>query len=441
MQAIKSYFSQFDLVLFYAYIWQIPFAWRYIFSPNRGDQTAGFNEYMDISLYAGEILLIFALLLHIINNITYKKSIVKSIDVKNRQAEVFHMEHAIVVCLMMFIVLNIAISIDPLLSIATIVHLSSLVIFCYLFREFIVSRGTSVFREILIVLFFSLLIQFGISFLQVMNNESAGAYFLNESFIKTDMLNVAKSNIHDHIFLRGYGTFPHPNVLGAFALLIMAFIYECRTVFHVKQSTLIIILISSFSVILLSQSKLALIACIGISFFYLIQSIKKHERFHVKHFLYFVFAVLLVLVVSLYFKHDIVQSYLTRIDQVAKQLNVTEITALGSGIGTYRLSYDSHLDGVEWWLYEPIHFVPYIIIEEIGILGTLLALVIVFIFIKNVSRGTLKNHYLILVYLAFVLGSDHYAWDIYQGQFMLAFGLALATLNIDKIYRECHNIV
>jgi hypothetical protein len=77
----------------------------------------------------------------------------------------------------------------------------------------------STWNIIKLVLFFSLLFQGIIAFLQVLRQESLGLTFLGESVLNTHINGVATVIINGEEFLRGYGTFLHPNLLAAFVLI------------------------------------------------------------------------------------------------------------------------------------------------------------------------------------------------------------------------------
>ncbi len=428
MQAINLPFNRFYHILIYVYIWQIPFSWRYIFIPSSAQSTGGFNEYMDISLYFGEILLLLALLIKIQSNEFDIKSICSNVARWK-----FHVEHFILYIGVLYLLIGIYLSIDAILSIAAIFHLMFLFSFGLMFIDLVVSRGTIVIKEVAVILSLSLFIQLIISCLQVINFESIGLNYLNESNLGTAAQNIAKSNIFSFTLLRGYGTFPHPNVLSAYALLVFVYLLEFGSLFHVKQRILIVVSVISFLTILVAQSKLAIFAYFGLLVTYFYARSNWNILFHVKHRVLIVVLFLLVLVFQTLLIRDSVQSYRTRLTQFSEQLSSTKITKLGSGIGSYRLSYYTNTDYLNWWNYEPIHFVPYIVLVELGIVGLIVFSIFIYRFFRSVPRETLRQHYLLSIFLVYIIVTDHYPWDIYQGQFILALGITLVTIRIDKM--------
>ncbi len=423
-------------ILLYAYIWQIPFSWRIIFDPSRSAWNTSFNEYMDISLYVGEVFIVFALLTHILEYILIKKSILEYLSDASKQ--LFHVKHKIAFFVIGTLILsvNVLLSIDPVLSLVSLWHWSVLIIFVYLSLVVYVSRGTSFIQSVFFISIFSLLIQLVLSLFQVINSGSVGVAFLNESKLSLDMENVAKSHLFSDVYLRAYGTFLHPNILAAYALLIAVFskwIVQLG-MFHVERVLRMFVLIISFSTILLTQSKITILL---ITLLFLNFLNDKYKLFHVKQvFILGIFITTSYLLSLVLLNSDAEQSLQTRIEQINVQSEVTvKELIIGSGIGTYRLSYDKPTS--EWWNYEPVHFVPVLIFKELGIFLTAGAVVYVFLFITRVPRETLRHVLPVLVFILCVGFIDHFPWDVYQG--MAVVSISILILYIDKYNNKLYN--
>jgi hypothetical protein len=392
---------------------------------------------MDISLYLGDVLIGFALLLHILEYKIREMSIIGG--PKRTLSQLFHVEHRetfiLVATLLIFI--NVLMSIDPLLSLVSALRVSLLAVFVYLFIYIYVSRGTKLLQNALYILFFSLLLQLLISFIQVISASSVGLSYLSESRLSLDIVNVAKSNIFSNTYLRGYGTFLHPNILSAYALLVAVFsLYLSRSnLFHVKHSFQLLILFISAATVSASQSKIALILIV-LMITYKLNDILR--LFHVEHtskrmIIVFIFCILLLPLLNA----DARQSLQTRFSQLILQSEATPKEVLiGSGLGTYRLSYDKPSD--EWWKYEPVHFVPIIAFKELGIVLSLGVIMYILRLTTHVPRGTILRLSPLIVFIIYILFTDHYSWDIYQGSSVLV--VALVLLYIDKYRIILHNI-
>lgn len=422
-------------ILLYAYIWQIPFAWRVIFDPSRSEWNSRFNEYMDISLYIGEIFIGFALLTHIV----YYKSLNKSIFryVKEKWKILFHVEqrYFYTAAGILLFFLNLLGSIDVLLSLVSILHIVSILVFILLFFQIYVSRGTKFIQNVFLILSVSLIFQLLIAFLQVFSATSVGLTFLNESRLFLEMENVAKSNIFSHIYLRAYGTFLHPNILAAYALLVATLsIYIRRSqLFHVEHYIYIMILSISGITILLSQSKIALL-------FFLVTLVwyfnKKSTLFHVEQTSVLISTVFISIIVLIFLNNDARQSFQTRINQFSLQSEITvKEFFIGSGIGTYRLNYDKV--AIDWWYYEPVHFIPIIMFKELGIFIFLGGVIYLITAISYVLRGTIDRVGILIAFIAYGFTTDHFAWDIYQGTTIIV--ISFLMLYIDKYNNILYN--
>lgn len=437
MKSLPDHLKSIKEVLLYAYIWQIPFSWRVVFDPSRSQWNQGFNEYMDVSLYLGEVLIAFALLTHILEYKIVNKSIHRYL--KENYHKLFHVEHntSYLTIGILLVSINLLLSIDPLLSLVSMLHIASVIGFIFLFLRVYVSRGTKFVQNMFSILILSLIAQLIIAFLQVFNATSIGIAFLNESKLSLHMDNVAKSNIFSNTYLRAYGTFLHPNILSAYALMVTTFlIYIDRSyLFHVKHYLKIFIFAVSSIIILLSQSKIALILLLLILVWYFNE---KFRLFHVEQLLKFIAIAILVSVSSLIFLNsDARESFQTRISQFSLQFKfTTKEFFIGSGLGTYRLSYDQ--SAIDWWNYEPTHFIPMIVLKEVGIFISLGIIVYLVALIIRVPRETFRHTYIVWVFILYIVITDHFAWDIYQGTSFVA--ISCLILYIDKYNNKCYSI-
>ncbi|MFZ1654401.1 MAG: hypothetical protein WBO92_04120 [Candidatus Moraniibacteriota bacterium] len=238
---------------------------------------------------------------------------------------------------------------------------------------------------------------------------------MNESVLSLNLSNIAKSHLLNYELLRGYGTFPHPNVLAAYAVFVLVYAYSFRDIlFHVKHNLKFLIPIVAF-VVLLTQSKLFILFLLCML---LIISSKATQMFHVKHLFRILILILVTFSIYFVFHRDLLTTASTRVNQAEIQIQQYRSQLFGTGIGTYRLSYDTLQ--VNWWNMEPIHFVPYIVLSELGLGFSIFLIYCAYKYIKNVPRETWGIIQYFTVFLSFMLGVDHYTWDIYQGTFLLA---------------------
>lgn len=425
MNFLKKILKEADMLLFYVYIWQIPFAWRFIVEPNRGTGST-FNEYMDISLYIGEGVLLLAYLFK-----RHKKE-EKSIIIKDIVRNLFHVKQLVFLAIINLVLLNVLLSIDPILSLVSGIHLSFIILACYMLYEYFVSRGTKVLIEVGYILLASLTFQLLVSGLQVYTGHSVGLSWLSESAISIDKLGIAKSIIFGETILRAYGTFSHPNVLAAYALFVLVYFFFLSKLFHMEQRLLSISIIISLLSVILAQSKLSMFFILVFLIFeaknlFHVELSKKNAK---------VIILLLIGIVLGLFHTDIEKSFSTRLDQVTLQHKYESISLIGSGIGTYRLSYDSINVMGEWWLLEPVHNILYILLREIGVLGFAILIFSIVWVLKVVPRETLKETRYLLLFILYTMFTDHHGWDIYQGQQILGLVTTLCIISINILTKS-----
>ena len=298
----------------------------------------------------------------------------------------------------------------------------------YLYIVFqIVPRGTivrmkqkcstwNIFAVIIIII---ALIQSIISIVQIILRHSIGILWLKESIVSPDIPGVAKIIINGHKYIRAYGLFPHPNILGGFLLfsIILTFLY--MKMFHVEQSrsdyfdhivprgTIRMILYVALAIqtlaLLLTLSKSAILGLV-ISLLFIYIPRLPIEMFHVEQFrqrgVWFckkcstwnnprirmitlslmILAMLIILTVRIDFNSALFQS----LEERGLYLNVSRGTILanpvvGVGMGQFVLDMQKYYPKpLESWQFQPVHNVWLIVWSELGIVG--LALFLVFMY-------------------------------------------------------------
>ncbi len=95
------------------------------------------------------------------------------------------------------------------------------------------------------------LFQIVIAILQFINGSSLGLNFLGESEIYANYYGSSFFEYNGQSFLRGYGTFPHPNLLGGFLLFLMiissSIFYQKKTIRYALNLLMVIGIFFSFS--------------------------------------------------------------------------------------------------------------------------------------------------------------------------------------------------
>jgi len=188
----------------------------------------------------------------------------------------------------------------------------------------------------------------------------------------------------------------------------------------------------------------------------------------VEHF--WLILIILIIITGISFlnlKPDINSFFIKSINDRMIFINVSRGTIisnwlLGAGNGQFVLTMDKYYSVfLENWQYQPVHNVFLLIWSELGILGLIPFIWLLwkmfyssyFSCIKFVPRGTnvttstsvkLKENQIIargiLLGLVFIMLFDHYLWDIQQGQFIFwliigivgGYNMWISYLTIDK---------
>ena len=247
---------------------------------------------------------------------------------------------------------------------------------------------------------------------------------------------ISKTILNGDVFIRAYGTFPHPNILAFAALMALLIVYT--TVFTRKQASIIygLILVSAgfidhylitsiqafviailtglyirygkniqfprwftqlsilalHSIILLTFSKLALILIILLDVIYLTM-LRNSQLFHMEQFQNnmrtvgrIVLRAIIVgsLLITLIIPYtQIVATISKRIYYIEDALQIiTNNWFWGVGLGQYVASLPDA--GREFWQFEPVHNIFLLIWSEIGLMG--MALLITIIILEYYAR-------------------------------------------------------
>ena len=91
------------------------------------------------------------------------------------------------------------------------------------------------FKNIFTIIIYSALIQSLLAIFQFLKQKSIGFIFLKESFLSPEKYGVAKITIDGNIYIRAYGFFPHPNILGGFLLFSIIITILYLKMFHMEH--------------------------------------------------------------------------------------------------------------------------------------------------------------------------------------------------------------
>ncbi|MFA5776939.1 MAG: O-antigen ligase family protein [Parcubacteria group bacterium] len=335
----------------------------------------------------------------------------------------------------------------------------------------------NIFSNSASIIIFTGVIQSIVGIWQFVIQKSIGLTWLKESILSPDISGVAKVVFGGEKYIRAYGLFPHPNILGGFLVLsitlTLAFLKPFNLLKNLKNSkneeNMInpsqnvprgtfngtnlelqknnicstwniwldyFILGIQLLALFLTFSKSAWIGVTIALAYVLIRNVPRGtlRRISEKNFKYFALIGGIIILLIFLVKPDWHSIAGKSIDDRIFYLNVSRGTffenpVFGVGSGQFVLNLET-IENIQEWQFQPVHNVFLLILNELGIIGLCLFVWFVRKMIRNVPRGTfLTNNYLSAIFFGFlfIMLFDHYFWDIQQGQIMLWFVLGLLS--------------
>lgn len=260
--------------------------------------------------------------------------------------------------------------------------------------------------------------------LQFLRGSSIGLSFLGESQVVSGMQGSSFVELGDQLFLRAYGTFPHPNILGGFLLLSFLFLLLLEKRLHDWRKYWVYILMSLiliFSLFTFSRIILLLLFLSIILFLVL-----KIRCIKARNFYSFTPVLLLERFTNLLAAKD--NSLADRMNLLRASIHVVkENIILGTGPGSYVQAMEDYVPRTAKGilLLQPVHNIFILLFTELGLLGFIATMVFLFrLFVLNVKR--ISSYSLLILLSVFVIGIfDHYFVSLPQGLILLTLFLLL----------------
>lgn len=149
-----------------------------------------------------------------------------------------------------------------------------LLLYIFTFYQIFLNRRDILKKKYLIYIFLLsiilVLFQGIVAFLQFRRGTSLGIPFLGESKVVSGMWGSSFVSLNNQLFLRGYGTFPHPNVFGGWLVFNMFLGWYLFENIVKKRGYAFILIFFSFITIFLTFSRVSIFISllIGIGFLY-----------------------------------------------------------------------------------------------------------------------------------------------------------------------------
>jgi O-antigen ligase len=283
---------------------------------------------------------------------------------------------------------------------------------------------------------------------QYFNQGSLGGlfYFLGERSFNAGTPGIANASINGQLFLRPYATFSHPNVLAAFLMVAMLYLFMF---FKNKILLLIGVLFGSLTLFLtLSRTAIFLwivyvIVLFGTSF------VKKYKNgfSNIKFFAAGITIFVLIIFGFFVFKNSFIlqrffltklsdESFVQRQQLISQSfLMIQKNPVFGIGVNNFFNNLNFSKGQTNLSLVQPVHNIFLLVFSETGLIGICSFIYVFYKALKKIiSRITKKEskYILLLIFSVIFLGFfDHYFLTIQQGQILLSiiFGTALSYKN------------
>lgn len=259
-------------------------------------------------------------------------------------------------------------------------------------------------------------------------------------------------------WLRGYGTFPHPNILGGWMVLgllcWLGVLLATHPLVSEKDSWFRLAAIVGTALgaggLWFSFSRSAWIGlCIFLFLFWLYVLLKKRVWLVPVFKWTLLIAVMLVISAAVFedpfrartsftdqrslaqFRLE-EQSQEVRVQQwqEAKDIALSPIVGIGSGVGNYTAFLGKMFPSRKVYHLQPMHSTPILAGLELGIIGSVLLLILLVQYIKKFVTNPFGV--MLLIAIACMMLFDHYWWSLYPGVIATTFALWFASQNTTK---------
>ncbi len=464
-----------EKLFFYLFVFSIPFGTRKIVCQWAGDffllnslnGGAVFNEWTSAFLYFTDILLVLLLFLWL-----WRKRRDRFITEVNRQESILRQLPRVLVMrlarlvirpyfwLVLFVFasfLSLFFSWNAQLGLYWWFKLLEMVFLLFYIKGNI--GNTFSFKRLAQITVLSGLFQSIIVFLQYAGQKNLGLKFLSESPFGPDVSGVAEFMAGGATIIRGYGTFPHPNVLAAFLLFCLFSLYflwlkkSHSFVSHCLYLSIFGLLLFSLG---LTYSRTIIAVSLVFSLIYLLflfwTSLKTANADLSKRvlFVFFLFIVFSSLFAFLAWG-EIHSRFSVSLGEEAVGLRVfyneeafsiiSQHPFLGVGAGNFVWRFKEMYYLLAGWLFQPIHNLYLLIAAETGLVSLvlfLLFLIRLFALPPRPGQKTVPSKRKTILFIVFsflvIAFFDHFFWTLQQGQ--LIFWLSLGLLSALSFKRE-----
>lgn len=425
--------------LLYVFVFLLPWQTRWIFKDAFINREVW--EYGRMSIYSFDVIFIVLCIIYLVWYIKEKGLMVKWLNGwRGNRKNIF-----LFFCFFVLLLLNIFIADDKMLAIYWWLRILQGIVLVWLLSKIN-------FDKIKLILSFviSLAISAGFGVWQFLNQNVTASKWLGIAGQTARDLGVSVIEFADERWLRAYGSFSHPNVLGGFCLigLILLFWLIKKNKFKnelsvISYQLLGILLISG---LFFSFSRASWIGFI-LLFCYLVSLLIKNKIDFIN--LKFLITCCLLLVVCCWLFWPLVKTRILGNERLEIKSNTARVENnlqgidvlknnlwLGVGVGNYTVELQKINSELEAWNYSPVHNVYLLMLAELGLVEILL-ICCIFVFLMKNEKIKIKNEFVFLFFCFFVFMFlfDHFWWTSTSGM-LSVFLLVGVFLNKNNFYAK-----
>jgi O-antigen ligase len=397
-------------------------------------------QYGTIGLYASDIVMMAIILLV---GWTKRKDVLSWIASQRRSPSAIAVALLAMIC---YLGMSAAWSQDPPL---TMMYTIRIVCGVFLVQSIRVTKIN--IKVFIAVLSISMAVSALLAIGQFMVQKDFGSTALGLSHHSAHMGGTSVIEVDGERWLRAYGSFPHPNILGGIMGVMIVFMVGVAPMFSTSARWRILSIttvIICFTALLTSFSRSGLIGLIaGMIALYFLQQVARKQGYTSKKIFVVAAASMSTLCVIFYASYsNLWQARVnndTRLEKLSVQERTSQVTQAlkvvrqnsitGVGMGTYTLHIASQERSQQpIWRYQPVHNTPLLILAEIGLVGVTLLAMLMAMLARNAYISGKERRYSLsqavgasLVAL-FVTGIfDHWHWSSQTGILIITlfFGL------------------
>ncbi len=274
-------------------------------------------------------------------------------------------------------------------------------------------------------LLFSVFVQGVIGIQQFLGGVSVGLGVLGESRVSTSMLGSSFISLKSGAFLRAYGTFPHPNILGGYLLLsLFISLFLLRVLKgRTKLFPIVTIILSSISIFFTFSRTVLILFVMVLAILFL------SKVFFKKKSLAFLPTILLERFFQGFRNMD--SSLIDRRNLIkSSYIVLKENLFLGTGLGNFvkEMGDNAPKTARGLSLMQPVHNIFLLLLCELGVFGFFSFFFLLFEVLRKSLRKVTLFGVLIFVVLVGIGLVDHYFFSLPQGLFIFFVFLSLLVV-------------